>query len=140
MDKIFEFAANHPMLASATIAMALAVIFFELRRKAGAIGSLSSAQAVRLINQGAVVVDVRDQAQFETGHIVDALNIPATELAGQLDKKLKKANSIIIVCDTGMRSGQAVTSLRKGGNDTVFNLQGGLTAWRGENLPVVAPE
>ena len=53
MGNIFEFAANHPLLVSATIGMTLAVIFYELRRKAGAIAALGPAQAVRLINGGA---------------------------------------------------------------------------------------
>ncbi len=137
MGKIFEFAANHPWLATATITMALAVIFYELRQKASGLTSLSSAQAVRLINQGARVIDIRDQEQYETGHIVDAINIPASELAAHVDKKLKKAKSIVVVCDNGMRSGQAVATLRKSGHDNAFNLQGGLAAWRNENLPVV---
>ncbi len=137
MGKIFEFAANHPFLAAGTIAMALAVLFYELRQKAGGLTSLSSAQAVRLINQGARVVDIREQEQFNSGHIVDAINIPAAELASQVDKKLKKAKSIVVVCDTGTRSGQAVATLRKSGHDNAFNLQGGLAAWRNENLPVV---
>ena len=137
MGKIFEFAANNPLLAAGTIAMALAVLFYELRQKAGSIASLSATQAVQLINQGAHVVDIREPAQFDTGHIVDAINIPADELAGAMDKKLKKAKSIIIVCDSGMRSGKAVAALRKSGHETAFNLHGGLTAWRTDNLPVV---
>ena len=138
MGKIFEFAANHPLLAAATIMMALVVIFYELRQKAGGLASLSSAQAVRLINQGARVVDIRDQEQYDTGHIVDAINIPASELATQIDKKLKSAKSIIVVCDSGANSGQAVAALRKDGHENAFNLHGGLAAWRNENLPVVA--
>lgn len=138
MGNIIEFAANHPWLASATIAMALIVIFYELRQKAGAIAALSSAQAVQAINQGARVVDIRDAEQFSAGHIIDAINIPAAELAAQIESKLQKAKSIVVVCDTGMRSGQAVTALRKSGHDNVFNLQGGLTAWQGDNLPIVS--
>ncbi len=138
MGNILEFAANHPWLASGTIAMALIIIFYELSRKAGSVASLSSAKAVQLINQGARVVDIRDQQQYDAGHIIDAVNIPAAELAGQLESKLKKAKAIVVVCDTGTRSGQTVTTLRKSGNDTVFNLQGGLTAWRSDNLPIVS--
>lgn len=138
MGNILEFAGNHPLLASATIAMALAVIFYELRQKAGAIASLSSAQAVQYINQGARVVDIRDQEQFDAGHIIDAINLPTAELTVQADTKLKKAKAIVVVCDTGTRSGQAVAALRKSGHDNVFNLQGGLTAWRSDNLPIVA--
>lgn len=137
MGNILEFAANHPLLASATIAMALAVIFYELRQKAGAIASLSSAQAVQAINQGARVVDIRDQEQFDAGHIIDAINLPPAELTVQADTKLKKAKAIVVVCDTGMRSGQAVAALRKSGHENVFNLKGGLTAWRGDNLPII---
>ena len=136
MDNILEFAANHPWLASGTVAMALIVLFYELSQKAGKIASLSSARAVQLINQGARVVDIRDQQQFDAGHIIDAIHIPAADLAAQIDTKLKKAKSIVVVCDTGTRSGQAVTSLRKSGHDTVFNLQGGLTAWRGDHRPI----
>ncbi len=138
MGNIFEFAANHPLLASGTVAMALVVIFYELRQKAGEISSLSSAQTVRLINQGATVVDIRDQEHFAAGHIVDALNIPASDLVDLSNKKLKKAKSILVVCDNGTRSGQAVATLRKNGHESAFNLQGGLSAWQNENLPVIA--
>lgn len=140
MGKIFEFAANNPWLATGTIAMALAVIFYELRQKAGGLASVTSAQAVRLINQGARVIDIRDEGPFDAGHIVDAKNIPAAKLEDQLDQKLKKAKSIIVVCDTGSRSGQAVAALRRGGHDNAFNLQGGLAGWRSENLPVVTSD
>ena len=117
--------------------MALLVMFNELRQKAGSIASVSATQAVRLINQGARVVDIREPAQFDAGHIVDAVNIPAADLAIAIDKKLKKAKSIIVVCDSGTRSGQAVAALRKSGHEATFNLKGGLTAWRSDNLPVV---
>jgi len=137
MGNIFEFATNHPWLASGTIMMALAVIFYELRQKASGFTALSSAQAVRLINQGARVVDIRDREQFDAGHIVDAINIPAAELADHAEKKLKASKSIIVVCDTGTRSGQAVATLRRSGYEKAFNLQGGLATWRNENLPVV---
>lgn len=140
MGKIFEFAANNPWLAIGTISMALAVIFYELRQKAGGLAAVSSSQAVRLINQGASVIDIRDKDPFDAGHIVDAKNIPAAELEEKLDKKLKKGKPIIVVCDTGGRSGQAVAALRRGGHDKAFNLQGGLAAWRTENLPIVTSD
>ena len=137
MGNIFEFATNHPWLTSGTIAMALAAIFYELRLKASGFTALSTAQAVRLINQGARVVDIRDQQQFDSGHIVDAINIPAAELADQFEKKLKAAKTIIVVCDTGTRSGKTVATLRRSGHEKAFNLQGGLSTWRNENLPVI---
>jgi len=120
--------------------MVIAVIFYELSQKTSGLASLSAVQAVRLINQGARVVDVRDQAQFAAGHIVDATNIPAAELTEEVDKKLKGAKFIILVCDSGARSGKAVAALRKAGNEKVFNLKGGLATWQTENLPIVTPD
>jgi len=140
MGTIIEFAGNHPLLASGTIAMALAVIFYELSQKTRGLAALSAGQAVRLINQGARVVDIREQEKFAAGHIVDAINIPAAELTEDVDNKLKNAKWIILVCDSGMRSGQSVAALRKAGNEKAFNLKGGLTAWQTENLPIVTSD
>lgn len=138
MDQLLEFVSNNTLLAAGTVAMALAVIFNELRIKADGLSAITATQAVRLINGGAKVVDVRDKDNFAKGHIVDAVNIPAADLSGELPNKLKNAKSIVLVCDTGGKSGQLVNSLRKSGVETVFSLQGGLGAWQRDNLPVVA--
>ena len=98
---------------------------------AGASGMMAAGRV------GAQVVDIRDQEHFDTGHIVDSINIPTAELEKQADKKLKNSKSIIIVCDSGSRSIQAVAVLRRSGYDQSFSLQGGLAAWRNANLPVV---
>lgn len=120
--------------------MALAVIFYELRLKASNLTSISSAQAVRLMNQGARVVDVRDKAQFDAGHIVNAINIPAAEFDEQGSKLPKKAKSIILVCDNGTKSAQCLAPLKKSGREDIFSLQGGLASWRQENLPILESE
>ncbi len=52
--------------------------------------------------------------------------------------KLKKAQTVLVVCDSGTRSSQVVNTLRKNGVETVFSLQGGLGAWQRENLPIVS--
>ena len=140
MDQLLEFISNNTLLAAGTVAMALAVIFNELRIKADGLTALPPSQVVRLINSGAKVVDIRDQAAYAKGHIVDSVNIPADDLSGDVDPKLKKAKSVILVCDSGARTAPLVTSLRKRGLATVFGLQGGLGAWRRENLPVVSSE
>ncbi len=137
MDRLLEFVSNNALLATGTIAMALAVIFNELRIKATGLAAVPANQVVRLINGGAKVVDVRDEQSFEKGHIVESVNIPAAELPAKLTQKLKKAKSIVLVCDTGSRSGQLVATLRKQGVETVFSLQGGISAWQRENLPIV---
>ncbi|MGI9344329.1 MAG: rhodanese-like domain-containing protein [Gammaproteobacteria bacterium] len=138
MDQLLEFVTNNTLLAAGTVAMALAVIFNELRIKADGLSAVTSTQAVRLINGGAKVVDVRDKEHFTKGHIVDALHIPAADFSGELPAKLKNAKSVVLVCDTGGKSGQIVNTLRKTGIESAFSLQGGLGAWERDNLPVVA--
>lgn len=138
MDRLLEFIANNTLLAAGTVAMALAVIFNELRIKAGGLSAVTPVQAVRLINGGAKIVDVRDAERFAGGHIVDSVNAPAGELPDKLGKKLRQASSVILVCDTGTRSGSLVAKLRKQGFEQVFSLRGGIGAWQRDNLPVVS--
>ncbi len=140
MDRLLEFISNNTLLAAGTVAMALAVIFNELRMKATGLTAVPASQVVRLIYGGAKVVDVRDKESFEKGHIVESINIPAADVPDKVPQKLKKSKSIVLVCDTGTRSGQLVASLRKQGLETVFSLQGGIGAWQRENLPTVASE
>lgn len=138
MDRLLEFVSNNIVLAAGTVAMALAVIFNELRLKAAGLSAVPAARVVGLINSGSKVVDVRDQESYEKGHIVGSINIPESELADKLSKKLKNAKSIVLVCDSGARSGQLVAKLRKQGNESVYSVQGGIGAWQRDNLPTVA--
>lgn len=138
MEQLVEFTNNNLLLVGATVAMALAVAFYELRLRAGSVSAVSPVQVVRLINQGAKVVDIRDQAPFDAGHIVDAIHVPAAELQNNQDQRLKKAKSIILVCDNGAKSGQTVAAMKKDGNDNAFSLMGGMAAWQKDNLPIVS--
>jgi rhodanese-related sulfurtransferase len=94
--------------------------------------------AVRLINQGAVLVDVRSQAEFDAGHIRDARHLPQEQVAGAAESLKKFKDKVIVACcESGMRSGAAARVLRTQGFGKVVNLRGGLQAWRAENLPLV---
>ncbi len=137
MQELAEFASANLILVSGLIASALAVLFYELRLRARDIGSLSATMAVRLINDGGIVVDVRSSDLYSAGHIVDARNIPEAELLKNptlLDKHLK---GTVLVCDTGSRSASIAAQLRKSAAANVFCIKGGLAVWQQENLPVV---
>jgi rhodanese-related sulfurtransferase len=99
---------------------------------------LSLLETTKLINQGkAAILDVRDALDFSSGHIRDARNIPAKELAqrvGELDKL--KSKTIILVCGSGVQSGRATTVLRKAGFAEVYSLSGGLAAWHTQGMPI----
>ena len=100
--------------------------------------TLTFHEATRMVNTGAaIIVDVRDNKEFKTGHIVDALNIPyqkLSERASELEKY--KDKTIVVVDKMGQHAGSSGKLLREKGF-SVNRLQGGMTEWVGQNLPVV---
>lgn len=138
MEAYLEFASNHPIMVTALMASFFLVLFTELRRKAQGITNVEPQDAVRLINADAVVLDLRSSEAFARGHIVNAKNVPADELAANQEKFAKyKSRPILAVCDTGMASSRAVDTLRKAGLESVYGLKGGIAAWTQANLPLV---
>jgi rhodanese-related sulfurtransferase len=138
MDRLLEYAARHPLLAGGTVLLALAVAAYEFSRARSGGQSVAPTEAVRLMNQGAALVDVRSKAEFDSGHILDARHVPQDEVA-QAAETLKrfKDKVVIVCCESGMRSGAAARVLQGQGFTKVVNLRGGLQAWRTENLPLV---
>jgi rhodanese-related sulfurtransferase len=138
MGEIIAFANSHPLLASSVVAFLFAVLAYEIRLKGQGLVQVSSQMAVQLINKGAMIVDVRPPEAFAGGHIVNAKNLPLNTLVGNSDPIGKKKDKLLLtVCDTGPAARRAANVLRKLGYGSTFSLQGGLAAWRGDNLPVV---
>jgi rhodanese-related sulfurtransferase len=103
-----------------------------------ATAGLTPAAAVQLINrEKAVVVDVCETNEFAAGHVTGAKNIPLDELEAKLVPSVKnKALPLILVCQSGARSGRALAIAKKLGYERAQSLGGGLAAWRAANLPV----
>ena len=139
MGQLVEFATRHPLLVAGLIASAFAVVFYELRQRAQGITQVSAADAVRLINKGALVVDVRKPEEFQNGHIVGARNVALEQLGEDSDllNKKKKNRVVLTVCESGQTSAKAASVLRKAGFEAVFSLKSGLSGWRSDNLPLV---
>jgi len=99
---------------------------------------IAPAAAIQLINrEKAVVVDVCEAGEFAQGHIVGSKNIPLGELEAKLAQAVKnKALPLVLVCQTGARSGRAVAMAKKLGYEQAQSLAGGLKAWKAANLPV----
>ncbi len=139
MDRFLEFAGNHTLLVFALVASFLLVVFTELRRKATGMLAVVPTEAVKLINNDAVVLDLRSAESFSRGHIVGARNVPMDELEGHLEKLTKFRNkAVVAVCDAGVTSSKAANTLRNSGFDSVYNLKGGMSAWGQAGLPVVS--
>ncbi len=137
MQRLFEFIGHHPYLATAAVVAAAAVAFYEIRERMQAFAALTAMQAVRLMNQGALVLDLRGKELYDAGHIGDARNVPLVELAAQAESLKKWRDKNVITYDeTGTTGASGARTLTKLGFTKVFNLQGGLNAWLKDNLPL----
>ncbi|MFM1989275.1 MAG: thiosulfate sulfurtransferase [Pseudomonadota bacterium] len=98
--------------------------------------TVGTLQATRLINDGAVVVDVREPSEFAAGHVIDSRNIPVAQIASRAGE-LPANKAVIVLCASGSRSSRAAAALRKAGRADVFCLDGGLAGWQQAGLPVM---
>ena len=82
----------------------------------------------------AIIIDVRDDAEFKGGHLLSARNFPV----GKLDERMHEIDKeVLVYCDSGMRATRALAKLKKNGFTSLFSLSGGLKEWEKANLPTV---
>jgi len=134
-----EFFKENVLLIGLALGSGIMLLLPSFKKGAGGALSLSTSEAINLINRNhALVLDVRNDAEFASGHIVDAKHIPLDELAERLTELNKyKDKPILVNCQRGARSAKACEILRKAEFTQVKNLQGGLDAWLTAKLPVV---
>lgn len=138
MERFLEYAVRHPLLFGGTVVLALAVAAYEFSKARSGGQAVGPTDAVRLMNQGALLLDVRTQAEYDAGHIIDARHVPQEEVANAAETlKRFKDKVIVTCCESGMRAGAVARTLRTQGFTKVVNLRGGLQSWRAENLPLV---
>ena len=97
---------------------------------------VSPAEAAQLQADGAFVLDVREQDEWDAGHVEGATLIPLGELPNRLSE-LPKDKQIIVMCKTGNRSAQGRNLLLANGFSQVTSMAGGITAWVQAGLPTV---
>lgn len=114
------------------------LLLSDLIRNGNRRDQLSPVEATLLINrENAVIVDVREQAEYAQGHIPNARHLPLKELdqrQGELDKL--RGQPLILCCASGARSNSAAAQLRKAGFERIYNLRGGLFEWEKAGQPV----
>lgn len=138
MNRFLEYTTHHPFMVAAAAILAVLAIVIELRERAKGSSMVGTADAVRLVNAGALVLDVRDAKEYEAGHIIEARSIPAAEVAGRADTLKKyKEKPVVVCCESGFASAAAAKALRALGFTKVATLRGGLKSWRQENLPLI---
>ena len=138
MDRLIDYSTNHPFLAGGLLLMTLLVLAFELRQRGAAAAAIAPFEAIRMMNGGAVLVDLRSANQFKDGHIEGARNVPGDQIATE-PKTLERlaGKTLVLYCDSGTTTAAAQRTLEQAGAKNVFSLRGGLAAWKQENLPVV---
>ena len=138
MEQLPEFVGNHLFLFSLLVSILMLLIWNLFGDMLSGAKLLLPDEVTRLINrEDAKVVDLRTQKDFEKGHIIDAINISADQLSGQLDKlKKHKENGIIFCCASGSVSTKEARKLMNEGYEKVFSLKGGILSWQSANLPL----
>ncbi|MEX2236780.1 MAG: MBL fold metallo-hydrolase [Dehalococcoidia bacterium] len=91
-------------------------------------------EALRWVEDGATVVDVRESNEFAGGHIRQALNVPLGDIADRLNEITRKS-PILAYCGHGERSTTATSLLERAGYARLVNLDGGYGAWTAAGLP-----
>ena len=129
---LIEFINNYPLLVGGTIGIFLLAVFNELKIKESNICGLTPAEAVKLINNNAVVYDLREPKDFDKKHILNAINLGQDELLGNPPKK---KDAMVLVCDGGGLSKKTSLSLRSKNLDNVFYIKGGQLEWENSSLP-----
>ena len=88
-------------------------------------------EALRLWqNKEAVIIDVRTMQEYQAGHIPEVPLLPLNELESRTDE-VPRNQKVLFICRSGNRSGQAVSLLKNKGFDNLYNIEGGMLAWRG---------
>lgn len=137
MQRLLEYAAHHRSLVLFAVAAALAVLVYEWRERIRGVGAIGAQDVVRLMNQGALLLDVRSAEDYAAGHIRGARSVPAAQLADGVDAlKRYKDKPVIVYCEQGVGASGAMRQLTQQGFGKVVNLRGGLRAWRAAQLPV----
>ena len=136
MALFIEFLTQQWILVGA-LAAAVGMFFHHESRKSGQ--SLSPQQAITMVNsEQGVFLDLRDGSEFGHGHIVDAVNIPASKLDGRVaELESYRDKPLILVCKMGQHSGAVGKKLNAQGFERVYRMSGGMMEWGNLQLPLV---
>ena len=131
-----EFVRNNLLLIVVALVSGGMLLWPMFRRSAGG-PWVNTAEATHLINrEDAMVIDVREPAEYGAGHILGAKNVPLSRVGDAAELAKRKDKPLIVYCDSGDRASKALAALKKQGFTRVANLSGGLGGWQQAGLPV----
>ncbi|MEQ1803983.1 MAG: rhodanese-like domain-containing protein [Burkholderiaceae bacterium] len=132
-----QFVVDNWILFLAALSSGVMLLLPLVNKGAGGASKVSPTEAVQLINrEKAVLIDVSENAEYASGHVAGAKNVPLGSLEASNDLPKNKTLPLVLVCPTGARAARAVGMLQKRGFEKTRVLAGGLRAWREANLPI----
>ena len=105
-----------------------------------AIREINPPEAQQRHAAGATLIDVREQVEWDAGHIAGALFIPQGVLLDRIEAAVpNRDEEIVLYCRSGARSGRMTAALQQAGYTNVVNMAGGILEWQANSLPIEAP-
>ena len=90
-------------------------------------GDITIEELKNKVSQGAILIDVRSNQEYREGHIQGAINVPDYEITNKIEREIPKKNQqIVLYCQYGGRSKNAMNLMKKMGYTNIYNLNGGL--------------
>ncbi len=124
------------LLAVGLIVIAGVLVFQNSNQGTASLASeISVTQAAQKRDQGAFILDVREQSEWNQFHIPGATLVPLGELPNRL-QAVPKDREVVVVCRTGNRSATGRDILLKAGYTQVTSMAGGVTEWQSKGLPI----
>ena len=135
MERWFEFMGNHPFLFGILAVLIVLFFVFEGRRSGRKISPQSLGILVKVKN--AILIDLRDAKDFRDGHISGSRNIPYSQLSSHLEELKTSERPLVFICNMGQVAGSA---LQQVGHADSYRLDGGISNWKAQGLPLVKPK
>ena len=132
-----QFLEGNYLMILVMISSGVMLLWSFFGNKIRGIKEVDTVGALQLINhKDAIILDVREQKEYDSGHVLNAKLIPLGKLNERLGELEKfRARPIVVMCRSGQRSSSAMAPLTKKGF-TAYNLVGGMVAWQKAKLPV----
>lgn len=133
-----QYLQNNMGMVFMAVTSGLMLLWSIFGNRIRGVKEVNSAEALQLINhKNAFILDVREDSEYKSGHILNAKWIPLGSLSqriGELERY--REQPIVVVCRSGNRSASACSTLGKQGFTQAYNLAGGVMGWQKSNLPL----
>ena len=135
---MYEFISQNIMLVALFVTSGGMLLWPLVAKQIGGTKEIGTLETTRLMNGGsALVLDIRDNAEFNSGRIPKSKNIPLAEINKRIDEITKfKDKPVILAARGSTNAGAATKALKAQGFTDVYLLAGGFGAWQQASLPV----